>query len=61
MLSSNLNHIDKENEKIMQTFKYRNGIYKGQWVMGAFTGKGKITYLNGETYDGEFMNGKLIK
>ena len=27
--------------------------------MGAFTGMGRITYMNGDIYEGQFLNGKL--
>lgn len=41
------------------TLTYNNGqlVYEGQVKNHRMTGKGKLTYPNGDTYDGEFVNG----
>lgn len=38
---------------------YDNGhlVYQGQVKNHRMTGKGKLTYANGDTYEGEFVNG----
>ena len=38
-----------------------NGIvYEGDWMHDCKEGKGKLTYPNGDVYEGSFIQGKVI-
>ena len=40
-------------------FKLENGgVHDGYWKNGVPHGFGKVTYENGDTYEGEFIDGK---
>ena len=34
-------------------------MYNGEWKDGKHHGKGKMTYANGDVYDGEWEDGKM--
>ena len=43
----------------MPKFKFRTGIYEGEAVGNIPNGKGKLTFDNGDFYEGEFLDGNF--
>lgn len=35
-------------------------MYSGEWVNGKFHGKGALSKVTGETFDGTFVRGKFL-
>ena len=45
----------------MEKFEYKGGIYEGEAINGVPYGQGKLTFADGEVYEGKFKDGYLVE